>query len=195
MPLKSLVLATSNPDKLAEIRAILEGCARLVPVTDIVPGWDCPEDMPTIEGNAIRKARAAAEASGLPAAADDTGLFVSVLGGAPGVYTSRFSGTGCSYSDNIAKLLRVMNWESDRTALFRTAVALCSPDGSCDLFGGEVAGEILREPRGTGGFGYDPVFLLPGPGLTFAECPAGVKNELSHRALAFSALRTHLAAP
>lgn len=194
MPLKRIVLATSNPDKLAEIREILAGCARLIPVTELLPGWDCPEDMPTIEGNAMRKARAAAEATGLTAAADDTGLFVSVLGGAPGVYTSRFSGPGCSYSDNIAKLLRVMMWEADRRALFRTAVALCSPEGSCDVFTGEVAGEILREPRGTGGFGYDPVFLLPGSGLTFAECPAGTKNGISHRALAFSALRTHLAA-
>ncbi len=189
------VLASSNPDKAAEIAAILaaSGLAdlhlRCVPV-----GWHCEETGITIEENAILKARKACLDTGLPALGDDTGLFVEGLGGGPGVYTSRYAGPACSYEDNVRKLLKALMWETGnaRRAEFRTAAAFAHPSGTILSATGVLAGIITEQPRGNGGFGYDPVFLLPGPGCTLAECPAGTKNSISHRFLAFRALCTML---
>ncbi len=190
-----LVLATGNRDKVAEVRAIISSSAiRIVPVTDILPGWGCDETGDTIEENALLKARKASQETGMPAVADDTGLFVSALGGAPGIYTARFAGGDATYEDNVRKLLRVMRWErgAARLAEFRTAAAYSDPAGSVLTAIGVVRGYILEEPRGADGFGYDPVFMLPELGCSFAECPSDVKNGLSHRAKAFSALREAL---
>ncbi len=186
-----LVLASGNPDKLAEVRAILEGPAReVVPVTLLMPGWDCEETGCTIEENAAIKAIAAARATSMPCVADDTGLFVSALGGAPGVYSARYAGSSAGYADNVAKLLRVLKWEegASRQAFFRTAAAFASPEGGVVTATGEVEGIILETPAGEGGFGYDPVFFVPSLGCTYAECPACEKNAASHRARAFTKL-------
>lgn len=186
-----LVLASGNPDKLAEVRAILDGrSCGIVPVTSLVPDWDCEETGGTIRENAAIKALAAARATSMPSIADDTGLFVTALGGAPGIYSARYAGSSATYADNVAKLLRVLKWEegASRRAFFRTAAALALPDGRMLTVTGEVEGVILEEPAGTGGFGYDPVFFVPSLGCTYAECPACEKNAASHRARAFTEL-------
>lgn len=186
-----LVLASGNPDKLAEVRAILEGSPHeIVPVTDLFPGWDCEETGSTIQENAAIKALAAARATSMPCVADDTGLFVPALGGAPGVYSARYAGSSASYADNVSKLLRVLKWEdgASRRAFFRTAAAFARPDGGVVTATGEVEGMILDEPAGSGGFGYDPVFFVPSLGSTYAECPPCEKNASSHRARAFAKL-------
>ncbi|HOA04727.1 MAG TPA: RdgB/HAM1 family non-canonical purine NTP pyrophosphatase [Candidatus Fermentibacter daniensis] len=190
-PTRLLVLASGNPDKLAEVRSILaDRPVRIVPVTDLVPDWICEETGASIEENAVIKARAASAAAGLPAVADDTGLFVAALGGGPGVYSARYAGRDAGYEDNVRKLLRVLRWEEgdSRRAVFRTAAAYSDSSGLTLTASGEVAGTILTEPRGTGGFGYDPVFFAEALGCTYAECPAGSKNRASHRARAFEAL-------
>lgn len=144
----------------------------------------------TLEANALIKARHACTASGLPAVGDDTGLFVRGLGGGPGLYTSRYAGASCSYEDNVRKLLRALTWERGpaRSAVFRTAAALCLPGGEEIVVSGELEGVITTEPRGGGGFGYDPVFLVESLGLTLAECPPGLKNSYSHRGRALRLL-------
>lgn len=190
-PARLLVLASGNPDKLAEVRSILaDHTVRIIPVTDLVPDWACEETGDSIEENAVIKARAAAAATALPAVADDTGLFVAALGGGPGVYSARYAGGDASYADNVRKLLRVLLWEDgdSRKAFFRTAAAYSDPSGLTLTAAGEVEGTILTEPRGTGGFGYDPVFFADVLGCTYAECPAGSKNRASHRARAFEDL-------
>ncbi len=190
-PTRLLVLASGNPDKLAEVRSILaDRPVRVIPVTDLVPDWVCEETGVSIEENAVIKARTASAASGLPAVADDTGLFVAALGGAPGVYSARYAGRNAGYEDNVRKLLRALLWEEEdsRRAVFRTAAAYYDPSGLALTASGEVEGTILTEPRGTGGFGYDPVFFVQALGCTYAECPAGSKNRTSHRARAFEAL-------
>jgi XTP/dITP diphosphohydrolase len=186
-----LVLASGNPDKLAEVRAILADTAlEILPVTAVIPGWDCEETGDTIEENAAVKALAAARATSMPCIADDTGLFVPALGGAPGVYSARYAGSSAGYADNVAKLLRVLKWEegASRRAFFRTAAAFVRPGGHVIMATGEVEGVILDEPAGSGGFGYDPVFFVPSLGCTYAECPACEKNTASHRARAFMKL-------
>jgi len=189
--LRLLVLASGNTDKLVELRALLAPLEiEVVPVADLVPGWDVPETGATLGENALLKARAASEATGLPAVADDTGLYVSALGGAPGLYTARYAGSGCTYSENVAKLLRIMTGETGgaRRAVFRTAAALVLPDDGEFCVTGEVEGRITDRPEGSGGFGYDPVFFSTELGMTFAEAPPARKNEVSHRARAMRAL-------
>jgi XTP/dITP diphosphohydrolase len=186
-----LVLASANPDKLHEVRSILAGgSVEIISIIDLAPSWDCDEPGETIEENALAKAVAAVRATGLPCIADDTGLFVSGLGGAPGIYTARFAGSSADYSENVRKLTRVLKWEegASRGASFRTAAAYAEPSGRTLVAVGRVEGMILDEPRGDMGFGYDPVFFVPALGLTYAECPADVKNRDSHRARAFLAL-------
>jgi XTP/dITP diphosphohydrolase len=190
-----LVLATSNPDKTREIEELFRGLSvRIVPVTDIVPGWSIEETADSLEGNALLKARAAGEVTGEPAIADDTGLFVAALGGAPGVRSARFAGPDATYADNVRRLLEALYGRpgEDRQAVFRTAVALVRPDGRERVFQGELRGRILESPRGESGFGYDPVFLVPEEGRTLAEIPLERKNALSHRSLAFRAARDFL---
>ena len=184
-----LVCASANPDKVAEMAGVLEGHALLLPR----PGGvgEVVEDADTLEGNAMLKARAVCEFAGAAALADDTGLEVDALGGAPGVYSARYAGPGASYADNLARLLAEMRDvpPSRRTARFRTVAAVCFPDGSELSAEGGVEGTITTEPRGEGGFGYDPVFApAEGGGLTFSEMGIAAKNAMSHRARALRAL-------
>jgi len=189
--LKHLVLASGNPDKLQELRDILRELEfEVTPVGEIVENWDVEETGHTLEENALLKARVASKATGLPAVADDTGLFVSALGGAPGIYAARFAGPGCSYEDNVNKLLTVLMGESgeSRSAVFRTAAAIVIPGNGEYCVRGEAQGYITEKPAGDGGFGYDPVFFSPELGMTFAESSADRKNTVSHRSKAFRAL-------
>lgn len=148
----------------------------------------------TIRENALIKARAAAAATGMPSVAEDTGLFAWALGGAPGVYSARYAGPLCTYSDNVRKILNSLLGETGRSrrAEFRTAAALVTPDGHEHVEEGAVRGTIALAPVGIGGFGYDPVFFCPELNKTFAEATEQEKNRVSHRARAFVALRSHL---
>lgn len=160
----------------------------LVPVTSLVEDWEVEETGATLEENAELKAAAAVRAAGIAAIADDTGLFVDALGGAPGVRSSRYAGPGCSYADNVRKLLAALAGVEPpaRTARFRSAVVLACPGGTRRSFQGSLDGSITGRPRGTGGFGYDPVFLLP-DGRTLAELGLEEKNRVSHRGAALTA--------
>lgn len=189
-----LVLATGNPHKVEEIAPLLVGTGvALVPITDLVDGWDVEETGETLEDNAALKARAGVLATGLPTVADDTGLFVDALGGLPGVRSSRYAGPGCTYADNVRKLLTAIAAvpSGARAARFRSVVVLACPDGSERSFEGQLEGVIGTEPRGTEGFGYDPVFVLPG-GHTLAELALAEKNRVSHRAAAFGGFASWL---
>jgi XTP/dITP diphosphohydrolase len=162
-----LVVASKNPDKIREIEEVL-GQTGLA--GEIVRGLDWPdveETGATIEENAVLKARAVVAVVGLPVVADDTGLEVEALGGAPGVRTARYAGPLASYRDNVARLLREMAGVENRNATFRTTVALAMPDGSELVVEGSLNGVITTAPRGDGGFGYDPVFEVDG--RTLAE--------------------------
>lgn len=185
-----LVIATKNPDKLAEMEALV---LEVGIAGEVVRGldWDDVEETePTLEENALLKGRAVCSATGLPALADDTGLEVDALDGRPGVRTGRFAGDDASYAENVDLLLRVLGERSDRTARFRTVVALVFPDGSQVTAEGVIEGEIARERRGDGGFGYDPVFSVGG--TTLAEMGKGEKNRVSHRSEAIRALAREL---
>jgi len=200
---RRFVLASANPDKAAEIRAIWEAAnldAELLPRPDTVP--DVDETGETLEANARLKAEALCDATGLPAIADDTGLEVDALGGAPGVRSARFSGDDATYASNRTKLLRELDDVDDekRTARFVTVAIARWPDGRELLATGHVDGVITRAARGTGGFGYDPLFVpAEGDGRTFAEITGDEKHALSHRGRAFRALaeqlREHLGDP
>jgi XTP/dITP diphosphohydrolase len=181
-----LVVASKNPDKIREIEEVL-GQTGLA--GEIVRGLDWPdveETGATIEENAVLKARAVVAVVGLPVVADDTGLEVEALGGAPGVRTARYAGPLASYRDNVARLLREMAGVENRNATFRTTVALAMPDGSELVVEGSLNGVITTAPRGDGGFGYDPVFEVDG--RTLAEMGLSEKSTLSHRARALQAL-------
>jgi XTP/dITP diphosphohydrolase len=191
-PPTRIVVATANPDKAREIRAVLEAeglAIELVPRPDDVA--DVEETGETLLDNARLKARALSDACGVPAVADDTGLEVDSLGGAPGVFSARYAGEGATYADNVAKLLREMTVvrRAARTARFRTAVVLASPDGAEITADGVVEGVIADAPAGEGGFGYDSVFTpAGGGGRTFAELTAGEKDAISHRGRALRSL-------
>lgn len=192
-----LVLATANPDKVREIEPLLtEVDVELVAVTEIVPEWTVDETGETLEENAELKARAAAVATGEFAVADDTGLFVDALDGAPGVHSSRFAGETATYRDNVELLLARLRdvAEGQRQAEFRTAVVIVGPDGIKHGFEGVLRGRITGLPRGSAGFGYDPVFEACEEDRTLAELPMSVKNTMSHRARAFGALARFLKA-
>jgi XTP/dITP diphosphohydrolase len=191
-----LVLATANPDKLREIAEILtaDGDVSLSPRPQGVP--DVEETGATLEENARLKAEAIVEATGRAAVADDTGLEVESLGGAPGVYSARYAGEGATYAENVQKLLLALRDHpnpSGRRAIFRTVALAAFPDGRALLAEGSVPGTISLEPRGHGGFGYDPVFVPDeGDGRTFAEMSAAEKHACSHRGRAFNALAERL---
>lgn len=186
-----LVLATANKDKVGEIARALGPSFALLPRPDDVP--DVDETGTTLEENARLKAVALVEATGEPAVADDTGLMVDALGGAPGVFSSRFAGEGATYADNVAKLLAEMHGLEDRRARFVTCALVRYPDGSEVIAVGEVLGSITTEARGEMGFGYDPVFVPDdGDGRTFAEMTTDEKNAVSHRGRAFTALAQQL---
>ncbi len=184
-----LVCASANPDKVAEMAEVLAGHAVLLPRPEGV--GDVAEDADDLTGNARLKARAVCRFAGAAALADDTGLEVDALGGAPGVHSARYAGDGAGYADNLARLMADMSnvAPGQRTARFRSVVMVCFPDGTELAAEGVVEGVITVEPRGEGGFGYDPVFApVEADGQTFAEMGAEAKNALSHRGRALRAL-------
>ena len=186
-----LVLATANPDKAAEITAILGPAIELVPRPAEVP--EVVEDADTLEGNARLKAVAICAATGQAAVADDTGLEVTALDGAPGVYAARYAGDGCSYADNRHKLLRELSGVTDRSARFRTVVVVRRPDGSELVAEGICPGTISTEERGGRGFGYDAVFVPDeSDGRTFAQMSEDEKHAVSHRGRAVRGLLRQL---
>ncbi len=190
--MNELVFATNNAHKLEEIRCILGGKVRVLSLSDIGCHDDIPETAPTLEGNALIKARWVYERYGRDCFADDTGLEVTALGGAPGVHTARYAFPDRHDPEaNTQKLLAALAQADDRTARFRTVIALIE-GGTERLFEGIVEGVITEEKRGTEGFGYDPVFSPEDTGKTFAELGTEVKNSISHRARAVSKLCDHL---
>lgn len=182
-----LVFATNNKHKIREISDLLDNNTRILGLADFNITEDIPEEADTLEENALFKARYVHERTGMDVFADDTGLEVEALGGAPGVYSARYAGESKSFDDNIEKLLREMQGATNRSARFRTVIALIL-DGTEYIFEGTVEGEITSERRGTGGFGYDPVFVASGYDWTFAEMPLAEKNTISHRARAMQKL-------
>jgi XTP/dITP diphosphohydrolase len=189
--LDRLVVGSKNADKVAEIESVLNRSGLDIAVVRGLSWPDVAETGKTLEENALQKAREVFQATGLPALADDTGLFVVALSGLPGVNTARFAGPEASYADNVALLLERMEGARDRRASFRSVVALVA-DGTELWAEGALSGRIVRAPRGSGGFGYDPVFELDS-GVTLAELGPDEKNRLSHRARALNALLARLA--
>lgn len=183
-----IVFATNNEHKLAEVRRMMQGRCIIRSLADIGCHDDIPETADTLAGNALIKARWVKERYGYDCFADDTGLMVDALGGGPGVYTARFAGEHCTPADNVAKLLKVMEGVTDRKARFSTVVALITDAAGEELMDGTVHGTIATECRGTDGFGYDPVFVPDGTGVTFAEMGPDAKNAISHRGKAVALL-------
>lgn len=188
---KEIVFATNNAHKLQEVREILGSDCRVLSLAEIGCHDDIPETADTIEGNALLKARWVKERYGYDCFADDTGLEVDALGGAPGVRSARYAaqegGADHDSQANMRLLLRQMEGKTDRRARFRTVMALIL-GGEEHLYEGKVEGTITEGPRGNDGFGYDPVFLPQGESRTFAEMSAGEKNSLSHRRRALDAM-------
>ena len=178
-----ILFGTNNLHKLAEIRKILADHYQVLSLKDVGEVIDVEETESTLEGNALLKAKAFCEHTGIPCFADDTGLEVDALGGAPGVYSARYAGEHCSYEDNVNKMLKEMDGKDKRQAAFRTVIAWYDGDNTA-TFEGKITGSITREPRGRGGFGYDPIFLPDNYEQTFAEMSSELKNQISHRALA-----------
>lgn len=191
-PLK-LLLGTRNPGKIQEIQAILGEAVELITV-EARPFSDVEEDGETFEENALKKARAIAEETGMAVLAEDSGLVVEALKGAPGTLSARYAGEGASDAENLAKLLEEMKNESNRRARFHCVCVVRTPEGQEWITHGQLDGSITAKPRGRGGFGYDPVFIPDGFSKTLAELPAGLKNRLSHRAKALRAMRARLSA-
>ena len=194
MGLPRLVLASANPDKVSEITEVLGGLVDLDSRPEGLP--DILEDGDTLEANARLKALAVCEATGRAAVADDTGLEVDALDGAPGVHSARFAGDDASYADNLDRLLTELDGIPDgrRTARFKTVALVRYPDGREVMATGTVEGTIAGRPSGAAGFGYDPVFVpVEGDGRTFAEM-GDEKHSLSHRGRAFRTLARYLAA-
>lgn len=189
---KKLVFATNNAHKLDEIRAILGDKVEVLSLKDIHCEADIPETADTLEGNAALKAEYIYKNYGLDCFADDTGLEVEALGGAPGVYSARYAGgEGHDSEANMKKLLAELEGKSNRKAQFRTAICLIE-GGMEHLFEGVVKGEIIEKKRGCSGFGYDPVFVPEGYTETFAEMGSEEKNKISHRARATQKLCDYL---
>lgn len=184
---KKFVFATNNAHKLQEVTAILGERVELLSMKDINCQTDIPETADTLEGNALLKARFIFENYQMDCFADDTGLEVEALNGAPGVYSARYAGDAHNSEANMKKLLRDMEGVENRKARFRTVFALIV-DGKEHLFEGIVKGEIIKTRRGTSGFGYDPIFIPEGYTQTFAEMGNDLKNKISHRALATNKL-------
>ncbi len=195
--IRELVLATRNRHKGEELAALLGDLGITIRTLDEFPDApDVVEDGNTCEANAIKKARAIAEFTGLPAVADDTGLEVDALGGRPGIYAARYAGEDATYEDNCRKLLRELAGvpRERRTARFLTVAAIALPSGEIRVAQGTLDGVIADEASGTLGFGYDPVFLIPELGKTLAQLSADQKNTISHRAKAFFKMREILSA-
>ncbi len=191
----SLLLATRNPGKKREIEDFFRAgglTLRLLSLAELALSADIEESAATFAGNARLKADFFSRLSGLDTLGDDSGLEVAALGGRPGVFSARYAGAGASDDARIAKLLAEMENQADRRARFVCAVCLSRAGSPLSEFSGEVVGEILGARRGAGGFGYDPVFLYPPLGKTFAELPLATKNGISHRARALEQVRSFL---
>ncbi|MGB9697071.1 MAG: RdgB/HAM1 family non-canonical purine NTP pyrophosphatase [Ignavibacteria bacterium] len=190
-----ILLATNNKDKVFEIKKIFT-----IPDLQLLTLWDLNldieinEDQNTLEGNAIKKAKTIFEISGIPSVADDTGLFVEILNGAPGVFSSRYAGNDASYEDNCKKLLQELEPYPDdkRIAYFKTIVCYYFQPEKYLLFDGICKGRIASQPRGKNGFGYDPIFIPQGEAQTYAEMSVEQKNLISHRNKAFSKFNDYL---
>jgi XTP/dITP diphosphohydrolase len=186
MDVHRLVIASKNAHKISEILDVLESTGLDVELANDVDWPDVKETESTLEGNALLKAREVRAHTGCAVVADDTGLEVDALHGAPGVLSARYAGENATYADNVAKLLRVMKGVENRAARFRTVMVLIDNNGKELVVEGVMEGSITTEERGTNGFGYDPVFLVGEQ--TFAEMGTREKNEISHRAKALRAL-------
>lgn len=184
--LEIILLASANPHKIEELRQILEPFGiELKSTHDFPCGVEVVEDQPDLEGNALKKARYWNQLTGLPALADDTGLEVDALKGAPGVYSARYAGEHVTYAQNVEKLLRELDEENNRKARFRTVIAFVDGENE-QLFEGSCEGTIIHVPKGEKGFGYDPVFVPSGYKKTFAELCSEEKNSISHRGRALN---------
>ena len=185
-----LVCASANSHKYSEMAQILSGVVNLIPRPPEIP--DVVEDANTLEGNARLKATAIQSSTGCPAVADDTGLEVDALGGAPGIFSARYAGENATYEENVSKLLEEMSQVTGegRSARFRTVALIVWEDGAETIAEGVVEGIIAETPSGRGGFGYDSVFIpSSGEGKTFAEMSDEEKNDISHRGVAFRKLK------
>jgi len=185
--IKKIIFATNNAHKLSEVQALLGDRFRLVTLAECGITEEIPENAPTLEGNALQKARYVSERTGEDCFADDTGLEVDALGGAPGVHSARYATDGHDFAANNRLLLRNLSGAADRSAHFRTVIALIL-DGREYLFEGRVDGHIAESESGCGGFGYDPLFVPEGFDRTFAEMSADEKNAISHRGRAVTRL-------
>jgi XTP/dITP diphosphohydrolase len=189
-----LILATNNQHKIAELTALLDGAGVIILTKADFPDFpEIEESADTLVENALEKSRAIFRKYGIPAVADDTGLEVEYLGGAPGVYSARYAGEGCTFADNNRKLLRELEGvrAESRSARFVTVIAVTYAGGEICLEG-DVPGYIATEPRGDSGFGYDPIFVYQPLGKTFAEMGPETKNAVSHRAVALGKFRDWL---
>jgi XTP/dITP diphosphohydrolase len=190
--MRRLIFASNNKHKLVEVRAALEGIVEVVSLAEAGLEGEIPETANTLQGNALQKAQWVWERSHTDCFADDTGLEVDALGGAPGVYSARYAGEHCSFDDNIDKLLAALDGQSNRKADFRTVICLIENGKEC-YFEGRVDGQILSERHTNGeGFGYDPIFMPDRFAVSFAEMPLDVKNRISHRGLAVAKLKEYL---
>lgn len=193
--MKEFLVATGNAGKMREFETLFAGLdVKLYSLRDF-PTLESPEeDGATFKENALKKAYSAARWTGLTTIADDSGLCVDALDGRPGVLSARFAGQGAGDEANNLKLVRELSSLplKMRTAEFRCVIALCSPEGESSFFEGELKGVILEKPAGSGGFGYDPLFMVPEYGKTLAELPLDVKNRISHRGRACRLLHDHL---
>lgn len=183
--MSNLLFATNNQHKLREIQEITGHEFRILSLKDVNINVEIPEDQETIEGNAAQKARFIYEMTGMNCFADDTGLEIEALDGRPGVYSARYAGEGCSFDDNINKILQELEGAENRKACFRCVICLIV-EGKESLFEGRIDGVITFTRSGADGFGYDPVFCPEGYSQTFADMPAYLKNGISHRGRAAS---------
>lgn len=189
--MKKLVFATNNVHKLAEIRDVVSGQYEVLGLQDIGCNEDIPEPYETLEENAYAKSSYIAENYGIDCFADDTGLEIEALNGKPGVYSARYAGEHKSFDDNMNKVLAELEGEENRRACFRSVISLIM-NGEEKQFEGVVWGTMLKEKRGTQGFGYDPIFQPDGYAQSFAEMPLDEKNKISHRAKAVGKLIAYL---
>ena len=190
--MKRLIFATNNKHKVEEVRAALDGIVEIVTLAEAGLSGEIPETADTLQGNALQKAQWVWDRTHTDCFADDTGLEVDALGGAPGVYSARYAGEHCSFDDNIDKLLAALDGQTNRRADFRTVICLIE-GGEPKYFEGRVDGQILTERHSNGeGFGYDPVFMPDRFAVSFAEMPLEVKNMISHRGIAVKKLADYL---
>lgn len=188
-----IVLATTNKNKIKEFKEMLKDYPiSLRSLSDFGPLPEIIEDGTTFDENAYKKAHQTAKILGLPTIADDSGLAVEALNGAPGVYSARYAGENSSDQDNIDKLLKEMKGVSNRKATFHCVISIAVPSGPALTYEGTCHGILLEQPRGTSGFGYDPLFYFEELGKTFAECTMEEKNRVSHRGKALKELKSEL---